>query len=64
MEPYVGVQVGFSRYDGPVGVSSDFLAAPGAGLRLRLGSLGGAYGDASYLLNWGADSPLPVLAFI
>jgi hypothetical protein len=57
VEPYTGVQVGFSRYDGPGGVSTELLAVPQVGLRLRLGSLGGVFGDASYLFARGGGFP-------
>jgi hypothetical protein len=58
VEPYMGVQVGFSRYGGPVSVSTELLAVPQVGLRLRFGSLGGAYGDASYLFSRGGGFPI------
>ncbi len=57
-QPYVGGQVGFSYYEGVVSPSRDLLAAAQVGLRLRLGSLGGVYGDASYLLLRGGGFPI------
>jgi len=57
-EPYLGVQGGVYRFDGPVSVSSGLMAAAQVGLRLRLGGLGGVYGDASYLLARGGGFPI------
>jgi hypothetical protein len=50
-QPYLGGQVGLYGYNGPVSASGGLMAAAQVGLRLRLGSLGGAYGDASYLMT-------------
>jgi hypothetical protein len=49
-QPYLGGQVGFYHYEGTVTASRGLMAAPQVGLRVRLGSLGGAYVDASYLM--------------
>jgi hypothetical protein len=49
-QPYLGGQVGFYHYEGTVTASHGLMAAPQVGLRVRLGSLGGAYVDASYLM--------------
>lgn len=58
VEPYMGVQVGMYYYEGVVSASNGFMAAPQVGLRLPLGSFGGAYADASYLLVWRGGIPM------
>jgi hypothetical protein len=57
-QPYLGGQIGFYGYDGPVSASGGLMAAAQVGLKVRFGSLGGAYGDASYLMARGGGFPI------
>jgi hypothetical protein len=48
--PYVGGHLGIYSYSGGFRGSTGLTAAAQVGLRLRIGSFGGAYGDVSCLL--------------
>lgn len=58
VEPYLGGQLGIYGYDVTGSGTFGLIGAAQVGLRLRLGSLGGAYGDASFLMAAGGGFPI------
>jgi hypothetical protein len=59
MERYMGVQVGFYRFDHPDGASMGYAAAPHGGLRVPFDPRNGVYVDASFLVT--GEGPLPTI---